>query len=144
VIIGRLSSGFISSWSANICVCNLFRTLHQEIQCYETQYYYTPQQRRDCHLEYLVGRSSGRYRASHPFWYRRRRKEKPIHTFAPGATVAGSTGEAFRPAGLQREEQRQYQYHEQSGTRAISAGAATAISVAINTSVTSGCLTVSN
>jgi hypothetical protein len=38
-------------------------------------------------LEYIVGRTSGRYRASHPFWYRRRRKEKPIHTFARGATI---------------------------------------------------------
>ena len=54
-------------------------------------------------LEYIVGRSSGRYRASHPFWYHRRRKEKPIHTFAPGATAADSMGDTLRPGGLQQE-----------------------------------------
>ena len=36
-------------------------------------------------LEYLVGRSYGRYRASNPFWYRRRNKEKRIHNYG-GAT----------------------------------------------------------
>jgi hypothetical protein len=67
-------------------------------------------------LEYIVGRTSGRYTASHPFWYRRHRKEKPIHTFAPGATVADSMEDTFRPVGLQREQQGQYQYqyHQQS------------------------------
>jgi hypothetical protein len=67
-------------------------------------------------LEYIVGRSSGRYRASHPFWYRRRSKEKRIHNFGHAAPVADSRGEAFRPGGLQREQQGQYQYqyHERS------------------------------
>ena len=32
-------------------------------------------------LEYLVGRNSGRYRPSHPSWYRRRSKENRIHNF---------------------------------------------------------------
>jgi hypothetical protein len=32
---------YIGYGSVNICMYNLFRTLHQEIQCYKTQYYYT-------------------------------------------------------------------------------------------------------
>lgn len=62
-------------------------------------------------LEYLVGRSSRRYHASHPFWYRRRR-EKGIHSFGHATTVADSVGGTFRPAGLQ--QQGQYQQHHQS------------------------------
>jgi len=58
-------------------------------------------------LEYLVGRSSGRYSASHPFWYRRNGKR--IHKFGP--TVAGYVGDTF--PGLQRQQGR-YQYHQQS------------------------------
>ena len=69
-------------------------------------------------LEFLVGRSSGRYLVSHPFWYRRRSKEKRIHNFgdAPPVAVADSMGGAFRPVGQQRQEQGQYQYqcHQQS------------------------------
>jgi hypothetical protein len=57
-------------------------------------------------LEYLVGRSSRRYHASHPFWYRRRR-EKGIHRFGHATTAAESVGDTFRPGGLQ--QQRQYQ-----------------------------------
>ena len=44
-------------------------------------------------LEYIVGRSSGRYRASHPSWYRRTRsKEKRIHRFGH-AISADSMGD---------------------------------------------------
>jgi hypothetical protein len=39
------------------------------------------------YLEYLVGRNSGRYRPSHPSWYRRRRGEKRIHNFGHATTV---------------------------------------------------------
>jgi hypothetical protein len=60
-------------------------------------------------LEYIVGLSSGRYRASHPFWYRRRSKEKRIQNLE-ATTLADSMGNAFRPVGLQRQEQEQYQY----------------------------------
>jgi hypothetical protein len=57
-------------------------------------------------LEYIVGRKIGRYRASHPFWYRRRRsKENRIHNFghANAAVVADSMGDTFRPRGLQQQ-----------------------------------------
>ncbi|MFZ0222746.1 MAG: hypothetical protein WAM42_13770 [Candidatus Nitrosopolaris sp.] len=66
-------------------------------------------------VEYLVGRSSGRYRASHPFWYRRRSKQQRIHNLE-ATTLADSMGDTFRPPGLQREQQGQYQYqyHQQS------------------------------
>lgn len=59
-------------------------------------------------LEYLVGRSSGRYRASYPFWYRKRRSKE--NRFVGGAKVADSMGDSFQPTGLQREQQGQYQY----------------------------------
>jgi hypothetical protein len=59
-------------------------------------------------LEYLVGRSSRRYHASHPFWYRRRR-EKGIHSFARATTVADSVGDTYLPGGLQQQGQCQPQ-----------------------------------
>jgi hypothetical protein len=58
-------------------------------------------------LEYLVGRSSGRYHASHPSLYRRGRGEKRIHNFGHATTaVADSMGDTFRHRGLQG------QYHD--------------------------------
>jgi hypothetical protein len=57
-------------------------------------------------LEYLAGRNSGRYRASHPSWYRRRRsKENSIYNFghANAAVVADSVGDGFRLGGLQQQ-----------------------------------------
>src|SRR5262244_4625915 len=63
-------------------------------------------------VEYLVGRKSGRYLASHPSWYRRRTKER--HNFGHVTTVADSIGDTFRPTALQREQQGQYEYHQQS------------------------------
>ena len=51
-------------------------------------------------LDFLVGRYSGRYQASHPSWYRRR--EKRIHKFGH-AIVTDSMGDTFRPRGLQQE-----------------------------------------
>ena len=55
-------------------------------------------------LEYLVGRSSGRYQAGHPFWYRRPSKEKSIHNFGDATSVADSMGDAFRPPDLQSHQ----------------------------------------
>ncbi|MGA8081526.1 MAG: hypothetical protein WB988_06665, partial [Candidatus Nitrosopolaris sp.] len=53
-------------------------------------------------LEYIVGRSSGRYRASHPSWYRRTRsKEKRIHRFGH-AISADSMGD-FQHRVLQQQ-----------------------------------------
>jgi hypothetical protein len=57
-------------------------------------------------VEYLVGRKSGRYQASHSFWYRR--NGKPIHKLGR-PTVADYVGDTFRTGGLQRQEQGQYQ-----------------------------------
>jgi hypothetical protein len=51
-------------------------------------------------LEYLVGRSSGRYRASHPFWYKRNKAQS---SKLGAATIADSIGDTFRPRGLQQQ-----------------------------------------
>jgi hypothetical protein len=51
-------------------------------------------------LEYLAGRASGRYQASHPSLYRRS-KEKRIYEFGYATAAADSVGDTFRPAGLQ-------------------------------------------
>jgi hypothetical protein len=74
-------------------------------------------------LEYLVGRSSRRYHASHPFWYRRRR-EKGIRRFGHATTVADSVRETVLAAALQGqyqpqrqslEEQERYPWQQQQG-----------------------------
>jgi hypothetical protein len=62
-------------------------------------------------VEYLVGRKSGLYQASHPFWYRRNGKR--IHKFGR-ATVEDYVGDTFPYRGLQRQQQGQNQYHQQS------------------------------
>ncbi len=43
-------------------------------------------------LDFVVGRSSGRYQTSHPFWYRRNGKR--IHKFGR-ATVEDYVGDTF-------------------------------------------------
>jgi hypothetical protein len=55
-------------------------------------------------IEYLVGRSSRRYQASNPFWYRRR-----IHNFAHVTTSAATdtVEDTFRPRDLQGQYQQQ-------------------------------------
>ena len=65
-------------------------------------------------VEYLVRRSSGKYQASDPSWYSRRNKEKRVHNFGDAAPVADTMGGAFRPGGLQRQQQGEYQYRQQS------------------------------
>jgi hypothetical protein len=62
-------------------------------------------------VEYLVGTSSGKYQASHPFWYRRNGKR--IHKLGR-PTVADYVGDTFRPRDLQGQPQRHYLYHQQS------------------------------
>jgi hypothetical protein len=59
-------------------------------------------------LDFLVGRSSGRYTASHPFWYRRNGKR--IHKFGR-ATVEDYVGDTFPYRGLQQQGQNQYHQH---------------------------------
>src|SRR5215469_14980257 len=63
-------------------------------------------------IEFLVGRNSGRYQASHPFWHPRARNEKHIHNF--GRAMIADSGEAFRPRSEERQQQGQYQHHQQS------------------------------
>ena len=55
-------------------------------------------------VEYLVGRSSGRYQPSHPFWYRR------VKRGIGRPTVADYVGDVPRTGGLQRQQQGQYQH----------------------------------
>jgi hypothetical protein len=62
-------------------------------------------------VEYLVGRNTGRYQASHPSWHRR--SEKSIHKFGR-AMVADSIGSTLRLGGLQRQQQAEYQHQQQS------------------------------
>ena len=64
-------------------------------------------------VEYLVGRNSGKYQASHPSRYRRPSKETRIHNFRHATTVADSVRDAFRTGALQRQQQGQYQYQQQ-------------------------------
>ena len=114
--------------SSNICVYNLFRTLHQEIHA--TRHNITIHHNNGGEIvplvEYLVGRNSGRYQASHPFWYRR--SEKRIHKFGR-AIVADSMGNTFRHGGLQRQATTRYQhqsleeqerYHRQEQEQSLS------------------------
>jgi hypothetical protein len=68
-------------------------------------------------VEYLVGRNSGRYHASHPSWYRH--SEKSIHKFGH-AIVADSTGDTFRHRGLQEQYHYYPQYCQQSPSPSIS------------------------
>jgi hypothetical protein len=53
-------------------------------------------------LEYLAGRNSGRYHASHPSWYRRRRsKENRIHNF--GHAISADSMGNFQHRVLQQQ-----------------------------------------
>jgi hypothetical protein len=72
-------------------------------------------------LEYLVGRSSGRYRPSHPSLYRRRRREKRNHPFVHATAVAAdSMGDPFRHRGLQGQYHHYSQYQQQASSPSIS------------------------
>jgi hypothetical protein len=62
-------------------------------------------------VEYLVRRSSSRYQACDQSWYRR--SEKSIHKFGR-AMVADSVRDTLRTRALQRQQQEQYPYHQQS------------------------------
>ena len=73
------------------------------------------------YIEYLVGRSSGRYRPSHPSLYRMRRGEKRTHNFGHVATTvsADSIGDTFRHRGLQGQYH-YYHYQQQGPSPSIS------------------------
>src|SRR5215467_2856143 len=71
-------------------------------------------------VEYLLRRSTGQYHASHPSWYRRSSKEKRIHNFRHATAVADSAGDTFRPRGLQRQQQVQYQQSQERYQQSIS------------------------
>jgi transposase-like protein len=53
-------------------------------------------------VDYLVGRNSGRYRASDPSWYRRPSKKR-IHNFGHATVTADFMGDTFPPTGLQQQ-----------------------------------------
>ena len=84
---------YIGNGSTNICVCNLFRTLHQKIQRDKTLTIHNGRGEIVRLIEYLVGRSSGRYLASHPFWYKRNK----VQSCKFGSvTLADSVGDVFQ------------------------------------------------
>jgi hypothetical protein len=69
-------------------------------------------------LEYLVGRSSGRYHASHPSWYRG--SENRVHKFGHASTaVADSVGDTFRHKGLQGQYHDYPQHQKQTPSPSI-------------------------
>jgi hypothetical protein len=47
-------------------------------------------------IDYLADRASGRYLASHPFWYKRNERSVQSHKIG-SATVADTVGDTFRP-----------------------------------------------
>src|SRR5215467_7592893 len=53
------------------------------------------------YIEYLVARSSGKYRPSHPSLYRKRRGEKRNHNFGHATIAADSMGDTFRHRSFQ-------------------------------------------
>ena len=93
----------------NTCVYNLFRTLHQKIRAYRHNLaIHNGGGEIVTLVEYLVGRRSGRYQASHPFWYRRNGKR--THKLGR-PTVADYVGDTFPFRSLQ--QQGQYRHHQQ-------------------------------
>jgi hypothetical protein len=71
-------------------------------------------------LEYLAGRTSGRYHASHPSWYRRRRGEKRIHNFGHATSAAAdSMGDTFKHRGLQGQYHDYPQHQQQAPSPSI-------------------------
>ena len=51
-------------------------------------------------IEYMVGRSSGRYLASHPSWYRKQRQLQVIHSYQSESRAIADTASSFRPETL--------------------------------------------
>jgi hypothetical protein len=52
-------------------------------------------------IEYMVGRSSGRYLASHPSWYRKQRQLQANHSYPSENHAIADTASSFRPETLQ-------------------------------------------
>jgi hypothetical protein len=51
-------------------------------------------------IEYMVGRSSGRYLASHPSWYRKQRQLQANHSYPSENHAIADTASSFRPETL--------------------------------------------
>ncbi|MFY9871337.1 MAG: hypothetical protein WAK17_16605 [Candidatus Nitrosopolaris sp.] len=51
-------------------------------------------------VEYMVGRSSGRYLASHPSWYRKQRQLQANHSYPSENHAIADTASSFRPETL--------------------------------------------
>ena len=52
------------------------------------------------YIEYMVGRSSGRYLASHPSWHRKQRQLQVNQSYPSDNHVAADTASSFRPENL--------------------------------------------
>jgi hypothetical protein len=53
------------------------------------------------YIEYMAGRSSGRYLASHPSWYRKQRQLQANHSYPSENHAIADTASSFRPETLQ-------------------------------------------
>jgi hypothetical protein len=53
------------------------------------------------YMEYMVGRSSGRYLANHPSWYRKQRGLQQNDSNQSEGRVVADTANSFRPENLQ-------------------------------------------
>ena len=51
-------------------------------------------------IEYMVGRESGRYLASHPSWYRKQRQLQANHSYLSENHAIADTASSFRPETL--------------------------------------------
>jgi hypothetical protein len=52
------------------------------------------------YIEYTVGRSSGRYLASHPSWHRKQRQVQANRSYPSAIRVIADTASSFRPETL--------------------------------------------
>jgi hypothetical protein len=52
------------------------------------------------YIEYMAGRSSGRYTASHPSWFRKQRQVQANRGYPSENHVAADTASLFRPEAL--------------------------------------------
>jgi hypothetical protein len=55
-------------------------------------------------IEYMAGRSSGKYLASHPSWFRKQRRFQQNRSYPSNfeSSTVADTGSSFRPEGFQQ------------------------------------------
>ena len=54
------------------------------------------------YIEYMVGRNSGRYLASHPSWHRKQRQPQANRSYQSDNRVIADTASSFRPETLKQ------------------------------------------